>query len=109
MVRKAIREAQNNQITLCARVGAEFVPSSPSSTIGLATATLGRLPIHGLRHLAVAGTTGWFIWAGEYSEDPEFFEPVHVEHLDRMFPQILPYLGLAPGWRFLIAPNHEDV
>ena len=21
----------------------------------------------------------------------------------------LPYLGLAPGWRFLIAPGYEDV
>ncbi len=97
------------QMALCERVGAEFLPSSPRSSVGLAIETLGKLPIHGLRHLAVAGTTGWYVWAGELSDDPGFFKPVHVEHLDRICPQVLPYLGLVPGWRFLIAPNHEDI
>ena len=23
--------------------------------------------------------------------------------------EVLPYLGLAPGWRFLLAPGHVDV
>jgi hypothetical protein len=109
MVRKTIKEAASAQIALCACVGAEFVPSSPRSTIGLATQTLEHPPLHGLRHLAVTGTTGWFIWGGDYSEDPQFFKPIHVERLDRMLPQILPYLGLSPGWRFLIAAGYEDV
>jgi hypothetical protein len=109
MVRKAIKSATEAQIKVCGRIGAAFVPSSPRSTVGLAIDTLAKQPIHGLRHLAVAGTTGWFVWAGEWSDDPAFFKSVHVEHLDRVCPEILPYLGLAPGWRFLIAPGHEDV
>lgn len=24
-------------------------------------------------------------------------------------PEVLPYLGLPPGWRFRIAPGHSDV
>jgi hypothetical protein len=109
MIRKAIKSATDTQIVVCRRFEAEFVPSSPRSSVGLAIQTLKEVPIHGLRHLEVAGTTGWYVWAGEWSENPEFFKPVHVEHLERLCPQILPYLGLAPGWRFLIAPSHEDV
>ncbi len=97
------------QLDLCRRFSAEFVPSSKNSTVGLARQTLGKQPIHGLRHLAVAGTTGWFVWAGEWSNEPDFYQPVHVHHLDNVCPEIIPYLGLAPGWRFLLAPCHEDV
>ena len=55
-------------------------------------------------------TTGWYIWAGEHlSSDPDFFEPVHVEHLKTLCPQVLPYLALPPGWRFLVTPDYVDV
>lgn len=55
--------------------------------------------------------TGWFIWAGkELSKDPDFFQSIHVEHLADRCPIVLPYLGLAPGWRFLVtADGYEDV
>ena len=42
------------------------------------------------------------IWAGgELSSAPDFFRPLHVEHLISWAPAVLPYLGLPPGWRFL--------
>lgn len=40
---------------------------------------------------------------------PDNFEPLYVEHLIERCPSILKYLGLAPGWRFLLAPNYEDL
>lgn len=70
----------------------------------------GELPINGVRHLPENGTCGWYLWAGEtLSEDPAFFVPLHVAHLAEWCPEVLPYLELPPGWRFLIAPGHEDV
>ena len=49
-------------------------------------------------------TSGWYVWAGEaFSDAPDFFQPMHIEHVISRCPEILPYLGLAPGWRFLIA------
>lgn len=79
--------------------------------VGLARNVLeGAYPTNGLRHLPRGDTTGWYIWAGEeLSEDADFFEPIHVEHLRTRCPDVLRYLGLPPGWRFLIAPGHEDV
>ena len=44
------------------------------------------------------------------SRDDDFFEPVHVHHLEAVCPMVLPYLGLPPGWRFLIdGRGYEDV
>ena len=77
--------------------------------VGLALATLGKQPINGLRHPPEGDTNGWYIWAGEeLSRDEAFFEPVHVEHLSELLPQVLPFLSLAPGSRFLISEAQEE-
>ncbi len=50
------------------------------------------------------------IWSGEkFWEDPNFFVPLHVKHIEDWVPNISKYLGLAPGWRFLVAGDDEDV
>jgi hypothetical protein len=33
----------------------------------------------------------------------------HFKHIDEWAPNIKKYLGLPPGWRFLIAGDYEDV
>ena len=43
------------------------------------------------------------------SAESDFFEPLHVEHLGDWCEAALPYLQLPPGYRFLLAPGHEDV
>jgi hypothetical protein len=54
--------------------------------------------------------SGWYIWAGtELSASPDFFRPLHLTHVPEWCPAVMKYLGLPPGWRFLIADGHEDV
>lgn len=67
------------------------------------------MPIHALRLPIVGDTTGWYIRAGEYLEDDDFFKPMHTVHLEEYCPLILPYLGLPPGTRLLIAENGDYV
>ena len=43
------------------------------------------------------------------SQDADFFQALHVSHLKDKCPEILKYLGLAPGWRVLVASEYEDV
>jgi len=82
----------------------------PGEKIGVALASLKRLPLNGLRHLPAGGTCGWYIWGGEeLSQQPDFFKPVHVAHLADLCPEVLPYLSLLPGSRFLLANGHEDI
>jgi hypothetical protein len=70
----------------------------------------GILPINGLRHPPDEGTTGWYVWAGQsLSADPDFFKPLHVSHLSDLCPVAQKFLGLPPGWRFIVAGDYEDV
>ena len=99
-----------SQLATCRRVGAEFLASPSDLKVGIARQTLGSTPINGLRHVPADGTTGWYIWSGEeLGKNAGFFQPLHVAHLPEECPEVIPYLGLAPGWRFLIAPGYEDV
>ena len=98
------------QREVCRRFGVERVPSPPHLKVGIARNVRdGVLPINGLRHCPEADTTGWYIWAGEEpGTAPDFFEPLHVEHLADWCPDALRFLGLPPGWRFLVAGAYAD-
>ena len=98
------------QRAVCRRYGAEFMPPEETYKVGISESALrGEIPLHGLRHPPESGTTGWFIWSGEYSAEDDFFKPLHLYHLEQDCPAALPYLALPPGWRFLVAPGHRDV
>lgn len=105
------RTVTPRQRSVCRRFGVTPVPAPPDSKAGVArNVREGIWPVNGLRHRPTDDTTGWYVWAGEHlSDDPGFFEPLHVGHLAEWCPEILPYLALPPGWRFLLAPDHEDV
>jgi hypothetical protein len=106
-----VDKATRAQRELCNRQGVDFVAAPPHLKVGIArNVREGILPINGLRHLPAGDTTGWYIWAGEeLSNDPDFFVPLHVEHLADWCPVALRFLGLPPGWRFLVAGEYEDV
>lgn len=99
------------QKKLCERYNAPFVGVPSFLKVGISLNVKdGIQPVNGLRHPSEGDTSGWYIWAGEeFPDDPNFFVPVHVEHLPEWCPDIIKYLGLPPGWRFLHAPDYEDV
>jgi hypothetical protein len=98
------------QRATCERHGAAFDPPSAFAKIGIALATLNMQPLNGLRHVPEPGTSGWFIWGGgELSTDPNFFQPLHVHHVQERCPAALPFLALPSGYRFLVATGHVDV
>jgi hypothetical protein len=99
------------QRIVCEHYGVRAVPSPPGSKVGISRTVLSGLsPVNGLRHRPVGDTNGWYIWAGgEPGQDPDFFIPLHVEHLEEWCPEVLPFLALPPGSRFLLADGHEDV
>lgn len=99
------------QDAVCRRFNVNAVPYPSHSKVGIALNVRSELlPINGLRLKQEEGTTGWYIWAGgEISQDPDFFQPLHAEHLQEWCPLVIPYLLLPIGWRFQIAPDYEDV
>jgi hypothetical protein len=101
----------DQQAEVCRQYGVALWPSAADQKIGIsANVRSGVFPLNGLRILPEGDTTGWYIWAGEdLSSDPDFFLPLHASHMMDWCPKVYPYLGLPPGWRFLIAPGYEDV
>lgn len=99
------------QQALCKKYGVAPFPAADDHKVGISqTVREGKLPINGMRIPPTADTTGWYIWAGEeLSQDPDFFVPLHVAHLEDWCMDALPFLLLPPGWRFLVAGNHVDV
>ena len=103
-------QTERVQREICDRVGSSYVRSDENLNVGLALSTLDQNPIYGVRLSPAAGTTGWFIWAGPHSEDPHFYQSVHSVHLKELCPLVVKYLGLAPGYKFIIdRVGYEDV
>lgn len=102
---------EKQQRAVCKRVGADYWPVDGDLTAGVArNIESNQVPVNGLRHPPESGTNGWYIWAGEeFDDSPEFFSALHVRHIPEIRPEVAPYLALPPGWRFLVAPDYEDV
>lgn len=104
-------EGSRNHARLSERHTHDSVPVRDIDKVGVArNVRSGLQPLNGVRVQPADGASGWFIWAGGVmSEDPDLFEPLHASHLSEWCPEVLPYLELPPGWRFQVAPDHEDV
>jgi hypothetical protein len=105
-----IADLRQHQHEVCRRFGATPAACPGHLKVGISrNVREGVLPINGVRVDALETTTGWFIWAGEWSDDPDFFVPLCVEHVEAWCPLAARYLLLPTGWRFLLAPDLEDV
>src|SRR5436190_351426 len=104
-------DIETMQRDVCRQFGAEYMPSDPDSLVGISADTSSaKIPINGLRHPPAGDTCGWYLWSGEEpSQADDFFEPLHVRHLAERCPEVLRFLGLPPGYRFLIAGDYLDV
>ena len=99
----------DRQKAICEKYDSKWNPIDKKLKIGIGS-DLNADPIHGLRHPKEKGTTGWYIWTGEYSESDDFFQPMCAEHLLQIRPELIKYFGLEVGYRFLIDKNgYEDV
>jgi hypothetical protein len=106
------KEFIEKQKSVCKKYNAEFLPALFDKFIGVALRSFDefKMPVNGLRHpVESAQSVSWYLWAGEYSNAADFFQPVHISHLLEICPKAMVYLGLPPGWRFLFDNTYEDV
>lgn len=101
-----------DQKITCSKYQVPWVESPLNLRVGIMkNLKSGTMPLNGLRHEPENGTAGWYLWAGEeWTTDVEFWDSVHLTHLEDFPPQLLKFLGLPPGYRFLTDGNgYEDV
>ena len=99
----------DRQKAICEKYKSKWNPINKKLMVGCST-DLSTDPINGLRHPKEGITTGWYIWSGEWSDNADFFKPICAEHLLQEKLELIKYLGLDIGFRFLIGKdNYEDV
>ncbi len=97
------------QKVICEKSNSKWKPISNKLKIGISENLLSD-PLNGIRHPKEGTTSGWYIWSGEMGTNDDFFKPICAEHLLQIRPEIIKYLGLDIGFRFLIDKNgYEDV
>ena len=85
-------------------------PPDPDAIAGVAIDTVDKSTIYGVREPTEDGYSGWYIWAGEYSNAADFFKPIHVRHMKDFFPIVEKYLSLPPGCKFIVDDKgYEDI
>ena len=106
-----MKKFELEQIEICRRFNVAYEPLDIKLKLGISDNLFsGDLPLNGLRHLQERDTCGWYLWAGEeFSALDDFFKPLHVYHLIERSPEIIKFLALPAGWRFLVAGEYEDV
>lgn len=99
----------SSQQQLCSKYG--LPAQAPEPMIALATGSLNQEPIYGTRiALPENGTISWFIHCGAHSDALDFYQPLHAAHLQELLPQVIDYLALPSGARFIIdRAGYEDV
>ena len=104
------KDLEEQQLNYCKELNVECLPPSPDSRVGIALETQGQIPINGLRHPPEGNMSGWYLWSGEqFPSADDAFSPVHAQHLISLRPEVLKFLGLPPGYRFLLADDVVDV
>lgn len=98
------------QKLLCEEVGSAYVEVKGDDVIAVAVHTLNKDPIVGIRKPTEGEEqVSWYIYGGEL-EGADSFETMTVRKFQELAPEVLPYLALDVGYRFMIdADDYEDV
>ena len=97
------------QQRICEKYGLPV--QQPEPMVAVATNSLEQSPIYGTRiALPENGSISWFIHCGDHSDAPDFYQPLHASHLQELLPQVLAYLALPSGAKFILdRAGYEDV
>ena len=92
------------QIKFYEHLKVKFVASPMGHVIGVCEPFDAESDLmQGLRRQTTDEETGWYIWTGDGgADDIGFFKHVSVRDFGLLCPSLVPYLGLAPGWRFTV-------
>jgi hypothetical protein len=106
-----LQELIAEQKLLCEEVGSAYIELHGDDVVAVAVQTLNQEPIVGLRKKPeTEENVSWYIYGGELGEGADFFETMSIKKLQDILPEVLPYLALEEGYRFMIdADDYEDV
>lgn len=104
-----LNELIAEQKLLCEEFGSAYIEVTGDDVVAVAVKSLAQDPLVGIRK-KTADQVSWYIYAGELKEGIDDFETMTVRELQDILPEVLPYLALDVGYRFMIdEDDYEDV
>lgn len=100
------------QKRICESVGSRYIEVNGDDIVAVAVDSLKQEPWVGLRKaVKEQGDAHWYIYGGELTEASAVFETMQVRDLqDLDAVDVLPYLALEVGFRFMIdSDEYEDI
>lgn len=106
-----LQELIAEQKLLCEEVESAYIEVKGDDVVAIAVQTLDQEPIVGIRKPAeTPENISWYIYGGELPEGDAVFETISIKKLQDILPEVLPYLALDVGYRFMIdGDDYEDV
>lgn len=103
------KQPNNKQAEICKNYGVS--PLEPEEKVAIALNALNDSPIYGTRiELPENGDISWFFYCGKYSKADDFYQVIHTKHLYDKLPEVVNYLYLPEGSKFIIDRNgYEDI
>ena len=107
----ALDELIAEQKLLCEEFGSSYIELKGDDVVAVAVTSLNKEPIVGIRKKPeTAENISWYIYGGELTEGDDAFETMTIKKLQDILPEVLPYLALEEGYRFMIDfEDYEDV
>ena len=106
-----LEELIAEQKLLCEEYDSAYIQVQGDDVVAIAVDSLNQEPIVGIRKKPeTEENVAWFIYGGELGEGQDIFQTMTVRELQDILPEVLPYLALAEGYRFMIdREDYEDV
>jgi len=91
------------QQEVCARNGVVHVAVPQHAHVNVTSKLLeGTHFVYGLRLAPTDDRTGWFFWTEELFPPLPRFSAIQVAEFEERWPEVIKFLGLPPGWRFVV-------
>lgn len=102
-----LQDLIEEQKLLCEEFDSAYIQVKSEDLVAVAVQSLNKEPIVGIRKTPEsAQAAAWYIYAGELEDGEDAFEVMTVKALEEILPEVLPYLALQAGFRFMI--DHDD-
>lgn len=99
----------NHQKKICKKFGLSYEECEMEKNVYVSkNIREGIFPIEGKRYIEEWDFSGWYIWSGEEPQEWNLYNLVSVENLDNYNKELLKFLWLERGTRFIIEQDYMN-
>jgi len=98
-----------SQMTMCNKYSSKFLFPRINQKIVISDGIRDEYPIEGVRYESPEHMSGWWLTSNLYDGNIVSLKQIELHELILMRPELIKYLALDNGFRFILDKNGEDV